>query len=57
MAGPDKPRRQTPRVPSNFLYAKLVPIAIGVMCVVLLVVIVAVLASLLGISPGYAPQF
>lgn len=37
------PRKQTPRVPSSFLYVKVVPVAIGVMVVVLLIVIVAVL--------------
>ena len=57
MAEPDKPRKQTPRVPANFLYSKLVPIAIGLMVVVLLVVIIAVLASLLGLGPGQAPPF
>jgi type II secretory pathway component PulF len=41
-----KTRRQTPRVPSNFLYSKLVPIAIGLMAVILLVLIVAVLLPL-----------
>ena len=34
---PDAPaRKQTPRVPSNFLYARLVPMAIGVLVLLLL---------------------
>ena len=38
---PDAPaRKQTPRVPSNFLYTRLVPIAIGVMSLILLVILV-----------------
>ena len=47
------PRKQTPRVPSNFLYARLVPIAIGALVVVLIVVMVAVLASLFMPVTGY----
>ena len=47
---PPAPRRQTPRVPSNVLYTRLVPVAIGVMVFVLLIVIVAVL---LGVGSGY----
>jgi hypothetical protein len=46
-------RKQTPRVPSNFLYARLVPIAIGVLVIVLIVVMVAVLASLFMPVTGY----
>ncbi|HET7090073.1 MAG TPA: hypothetical protein VFL17_15660 [Anaerolineae bacterium] len=46
MGEPRKTRRQTPRVPSNLLYGKLVPIAIGLMAVILLAVIVAVLLPL-----------
>ena len=38
-----KSRKQTPRVPSNFLYSRIVPLAIGVLVVVLLVVIAGVL--------------
>ena len=46
-AVPEGPRRkQTPRVPANFLYSKLVPISIAVLVVVLVVVMVAVIASL-----------
>ena len=47
---PPAPRRQTPRVPSNVLYNRLVPIALGVMVVVLLIVIVAVV---FGVGSGY----
>ena len=46
MDEPPKTRRQTPRMPSNFLYGKLVPIAIGLMVVIMLAVIVAVLLPL-----------
>jgi len=52
---PRKTRRQTPRVPSNVLYDRVVPIALGVLLVLLLVVVGAVLLSLLGLTPGYAP--
>ena len=44
------PHRSTPRVPSNTLFNRLVPIAIGVMVIVLLVVIVAVV---FGAGSGY----
>jgi hypothetical protein len=45
------PRRlQTPRVPSNVLYNRIIPIAIGVLVIVLVVVIGAVI---LGASTGY----
>jgi hypothetical protein len=47
---PPARRKQTPRVPSNALYNRLVPIAIGVMVIVLLIVIGAVV---LGIGTGY----
>ena len=49
-AQPPAPRRPTPRVPSNALYNRVVPIAIGVMVLVLLIVIVAVA---LGVGAGY----
>ena len=42
-----KSRKQTPRVPPSFLYNKIVPLAIGVMVVVLLVVIVSVPVALM----------
>ena len=43
------PRKQTPRVPSNVLYEKVVPIAIGLMVLILGLVIAAVVfAPLLG---------
>jgi hypothetical protein len=44
------PRRQTPRVPSNALYNRVVPMAIGVMAIVLVIVIGAVI---LGVGAGY----
>jgi hypothetical protein len=44
------PRTQTPRVPSNVFYNRIVPIAIGVMVLLLLIVIVAVV---LGAGAGY----
>lgn len=44
------PRRQTPRVPSNVVYNRLVPIAIGLMVIVLVVVIAVVV---LGVGRGY----
>lgn len=47
------PRKQTPRVPRNMLYSRIVPIAIGVLIVLLLALIVIVLAPLLGIGGGY----
>jgi hypothetical protein len=47
---PPAPRKQTPRVPSNVLYNRIVPIAIGVMVIVLVIVIGAVI---LGAGSGY----
>ena len=47
---PPGPRQPTPRVPSNVLYNRLIPIAIGVMVIVLLIVIAAVM---LGVGTGY----
>lgn len=44
------PRKQTPRVPSNVLYNRIIPIAIGVLVIVLLIVIAAVV---LGAGTGY----
>ena len=44
--------KQTPRVPSNVLYNRIVPVAIGVMVIVLLIVLVIVA---LRIGTGYAP--
>jgi hypothetical protein len=52
-----KPRQRTPRVPANFLYNKLVPIAIGVMVVLLVAVLIAVLLPLLGLNLGYTLEF
>jgi uncharacterized RDD family membrane protein YckC len=42
------PRKQTPRVPSNVLYDRIVPIALVVMVVVLIVVVIIALAGLIG---------
>lgn len=36
---PPAPRKQTPRVPANTLYNRIVPIAIGLLVLVLVVVI------------------
>ena len=36
---PPAPRKRTPRVPSNILYNRIVPIAIGALLIVLLIVI------------------
>ncbi len=45
------PRRlQTPRIPSNVLYNRVIPIAIGVLVIVLVIVIGAVI---LGAGAGY----
>ena len=44
-------RKQTPRVPSNVLYQKVVPIAIGLLVLILVLVIAAVVfAPLLGLG-------
>ena len=44
-------RKQTPRVPSNMLYNRIVPIAIGAMVVILVLVIAAVVfAPLFGLG-------
>ena len=49
---PDRPvsaatkRKPTPRVPANFLYARLIPISIVVLVVVLVVIMGAILISL-----------
>ncbi len=40
MTEPDKQRKRTPRVPSNAVYDRVVPIAFAIMAVVLLIVIV-----------------
>lgn len=50
MTQSDKPRQQTPRIPANVLYNRIVPIAIGVMVIVLLIVLAVVL---LGVGTGY----
>jgi len=43
---PDGPRKRTPRVPSNLLYDRIVPIALAVMGLVLLVIIVIAVTGL-----------
>jgi hypothetical protein len=43
-------RKQTPRVPSNVLYDRIVPIALGIMAVVLIAVVVVAIIGLLGIA-------
>jgi len=43
---PDKPRKRTPRVPSNVVYDRIVPIALAVMALVLVVVIVIAIFGL-----------
>jgi len=50
MTQSDKPHRQTPRIPANVLYNRIVPIAIGVMVIVLLIVLAVVL---LGVGTSY----
>ena len=47
------PRKQTPRMPSNVLYEKVVPIAIGLMVVILVLVIAAVVLAPLLSRGGY----
>lgn len=46
MTEPGPPRKRTPRVPSNVVYDRIVPIALGVMTVVLLIVVVVAVAGL-----------
>jgi hypothetical protein len=41
-------RKKTPRVPSNVLYDRVVPLALIVMALVLLAVVVVAVAGLLG---------
>ncbi len=53
MSSPDQPRKQTPRIPSNVFYNRIVPIALGVLVIVLVIVLVYVLASALGVRIGY----
>jgi len=43
-----KPRKQTPRVPSNVLYERIVPIALAVMAIALVIVIVIAVIGLVG---------
>lgn len=46
MTGPEKPRKRTPRVPSNVVYDRIVPIAFAVMAILLTIVIVIALIGL-----------
>ncbi|HZY42336.1 MAG TPA: hypothetical protein VFF59_10095 [Anaerolineae bacterium] len=49
-ARPPAPHKQTPRIPSNVLYNRIVPIAIGIMVIMLVIVIGAVI---LGVGTAY----
>lgn len=42
-------RKQTPRMPANILYDRIVPIALGIMALVLIVVVIVGLVGLLGL--------
>lgn len=42
-------RKQTPRVPSNTLYDRIVPIALGIMALVLIGVVLVAIVGLLGV--------
>ncbi len=42
------PRKQTPRVPSNVLYDRIVPIMLVIMAVVLIVVVIIAAIGLVG---------
>jgi|GEM_PF-7040565 hypothetical protein len=42
-------RKQTPRVPSNVLYDRVVPITLGVMAVLLVIVVIVAIIGLLGV--------
>jgi len=44
-----KPRKQTPRVPANVFYERIVPIAFVAMAIVLLVIIVVAAIGLAGV--------
>jgi hypothetical protein len=44
----NSPRKKTPRVPSNVLYDRVVPIALIIMAVVLIVVVVIAVLGLIG---------
>lgn len=47
MTEPDKPRKRTPRVPSNLVYDRIVPIAFAVMGLALITVILIAVIGLL----------
>ncbi len=44
----DSARKRTPRVPSNVLYNRIVPIALAIMALVLVVVVVVAVAGMIG---------
>jgi lipopolysaccharide/colanic/teichoic acid biosynthesis glycosyltransferase len=44
----NSPRKQTPRVPSNVLYDRIVPIALIIMALVLIAVVLIAVAGLIG---------
>jgi hypothetical protein len=41
-------RKQTPRMPANVLYDRIVPSALGIMALVLIVVVIVAVVGLLG---------
>ena len=49
----DERRKRTPRVPSTFVYERVVPLALLLMGVVLVVIVLAIVLALLGIGPSY----
>jgi hypothetical protein len=49
-ANEPKPRKQTPRVPTNVFYERIVPMAFAVMAVVLIVIIVVAVIGLVGVA-------
>jgi hypothetical protein len=42
-------RKQTPRMPANVLYDRVIPIALGIMAVALIAVVIVAVIGLLGI--------
>ncbi len=50
MHEPHKTRRQTPRVPKNLLYDRIVPVVFAVMAVILVAVIVIAVIGLLNVA-------
>ena len=41
-------RKRTPRVPSNVLYDRVVPIALGIMALILIVIVVVAVVGVIG---------